>query len=153
MCRNASILLDGETERMYREGFGTLVEMCDYLKCGQTFATAFTGVADLLGAMKHLLDARGSRKWVITTLGSQGSILMTRKENFQESSCVVVSNWKDDLLPQIEQLEKSRTTNESFFSYFEYANNPIIYCSRYIPPDPIVNTTGIFQLNKHRLSP
>jgi len=141
---NPKILLDAETERMNREGFGVLVEKSQYIKCGQSFPTAFTGKKDILEAMVSLRHLNKiEKKWILTTLGSLGSIILVSKDSYSQLHCKL--DEKSFIsIEDMNHLTKliSSTTERDHLVGFYYAEHTVIHCKPFIPKEQIINTTG-----------
>jgi len=128
---NIPILIDCEKDR--GGSFSQLLKLAQYLCTNASFPINYTGKKDLLEAMSSLLE--GNTKWIITTLGSNGSLLMERcNEIFPES--VKKVNQYSDLIPAVE-----RNTVTFMIYSSEHGNFNLYHCSScYV--EEIVDTTG-----------
>ncbi|CAM9392356.1 unnamed protein product [Phaeothamnion confervicola] len=70
------VVLDAEKDRPH---FRELLPLADVIVANKGFPSAFTGRPDRIDAMSALLDV-GRAKFVISTLGEQGSVLLHRAE-------------------------------------------------------------------------
>ncbi|XP_054803924.1 fructokinase-1-like isoform X1 [Prosopis cineraria] len=72
-CKNISILVDAERPR---EGLDELLTMTDYLVCAERFPQAWTEAASIPRAMVSILLKLPKLKFVIATLGENGSMML-----------------------------------------------------------------------------
>lgn len=146
-------LIDAEDACIPLAQFSDLLHACEFVKCGETFPSTFTGKADMLEANEELLRRcmrNQDRKWVITTLGAKGSLLMQRQKpkDVDEIKVVVVANHVQ-LLEMVEKMPKNGA-----ISYFKYQSPSdrvawITYCSAFfVQLQEIVDTTGKCKLSR-----
>jgi len=139
--KNIPVLLDAETECVSSPFFNEIMERADYVKCGEALPSLFTKKDDLLEAMDNILSRGESfrKKFVCTTLGANGSIILQRHINL-ETSCKISC---------FEELKENfQNQSDDKIKHFNYQpknfigpSSIITYCPAYKDVE-IYDTTG-----------
>lgn len=148
--RGIPSLLDAEDPLISQPGFSDVVELSEYIKCGENFATKFTHIKEPLQAMEHLLKtqrARKEKKFVITTLGALGSVLMKRED--EQHTPVASISTLAELKEKVGDLKPTHLPMSRSFKYepsdFKCPATILIYSTSFpISPSDIKDTTGTF---------
>ncbi|CAM9404897.1 unnamed protein product [Scytosiphon promiscuus] len=74
--RDIPVILDAEKDRPF---FKDLLPLADYVICNRNFPQAFTGSDSHESAIRELLQ-QGRARMVVTTLGAEGCIVVSREE-------------------------------------------------------------------------
>jgi sugar/nucleoside kinase (ribokinase family) len=156
-----------DAEKLRGHNFDKLLREATYIITNKQFPIQFllqkqstTTTTDLLSGLTSILK-NGIAKFVVTTLGSQGSILLTRYEHIStlsNSFTISTKNIKtfselesEVILSKQNRISKSNYTTQNAISFFHFldphctSSDPFIglHCSAYpLSSSEIVNTTG-----------
>jgi len=141
-------LLDAEDPLISEPRFEEVFLLSDYVKCSETFAVNFTHIDEPLRAIEQLLRIRKGgkeKKFVITTLGAKGSILLKRVDG-RHTAHIAVTNF-EELKEKIQLIKPTSLPVQAYFLYepkdFLCSPTIIIYSTAYpIDPSTIKDTTG-----------
>lgn len=127
--RNIPLILDCEKDR--GKGFPELLSLATFVVANSKFPHIYTKKEDKLEALLCLKEEHAKNaKIIISTLGSQGSILISNQ--LEGPKGILVSSF-----PELLQ----NAASEQRVQRFEYKNHfSVLYCPIY--PTTVVDTTG-----------
>lgn len=167
--RGIPVLVEGER---LRSGLDELLQEADYVVTSSGFPMAWTGQNCLGDALVSMLHQLPRAKWIITTLGSQGSVLIRRvdqhavsasssSEGAFVSNCqTVIDELFSKLAPHGQQIAcNSQTGVDIYTNDIQTAQHPLnlqlstsqevsvsalvtVASAAGIPPNAVVDTTG-----------
>ncbi|KAI9122238.1 hypothetical protein K1719_006927 [Acacia pycnantha] len=145
-CKNISILVDAERPR---EGLDELLTMTDYLVCSERFPQAWTEAASIPRALVSILLKLPKLKFVIATLGKNGSIMLEKCfDDGRQIEEVDVDSSLESLAKQTDDSIAMPTCIPSSVTKFR-AEGIGSVCGRLyvgtaekIPPSELIDTTG-----------
>eukprot|EP01121_Diplochlamys_sp_Union-15-3_P006138 TRINITY_DN16649_c0_g1_i1.p1 TRINITY_DN16649_c0_g1~~TRINITY_DN16649_c0_g1_i1.p1 ORF type:complete len:267 (+),score=28.03 TRINITY_DN16649_c0_g1_i1:23-802(+) len=145
LIKNIPVLLDAERDRPPH--FEFILKNSDYICTNSSFPTQYTNNSDFLEAVIDLLLI-GKAKFIATTLGANGCVLVERYDKNTCYSQISVLNSFEQLKSYY--LHKKVSFSEyvdKAISHFEYQGKKchvhVIHCSAYpFESNKIVDTTG-----------
>ncbi|XP_028765553.1 ribokinase isoform X2 [Neltuma alba] len=145
-CKNISILVDAERPR---EGLDELLTMTDYLVCSERFPQAWTKAASIPRALISILLKLPNLKFVIATLGGNGSIMLEQcvddgrqiEEKDVDSSLESLARQKEDGIARPTCIASSVTKFRAE-GIGSVCGRLYVGTAEKIPPSKLIDTTG-----------
>ncbi|KAH7331356.1 hypothetical protein KP509_20G029100 [Ceratopteris richardii] len=151
-CRSIPMLIDAERKR---EGLDELLEIATYVVCSANFPQDWTGLSTLSEALVEIVTRLPNLKFVITTLGASGCVMLEKLSDDLPDLDVLDVNTEYQLLQDqsVRMAAKEPTVVASKVGLFrqtgpdgvsvkEFAGRLLLCTAETIPRSEIVDTTG-----------
>ncbi|KAF8014836.1 hypothetical protein BT93_H0584 [Corymbia citriodora subsp. variegata] len=143
--RKIPILIDAERPR---EGLDDLLKLADYAVCSAKFPQAWTDAPSVASALVSVMLRLPNLRFVIVTLGSEGSIMLERSTEGNSQEEVDVDNLLEILKQRKDDVATIPTYVSSAVSQLKAKGIGTVHgrlllgTAEKIPPQELIDTTG-----------